>query len=63
MSELATGLALVLVLEGILWAIAPNGMKRAAMVALALENQQLRTAGLVVAALGVFLIWLLRVTG
>lgn len=63
MSELATGLALVLVLEGILWAIAPNGMKRAAMVALALENQQLRTAGLVVAALGVFLIWLLRVSG
>lgn len=60
MSELATGLALVLVLEGILWALAPDGMKRAAMIALGLENSQLRTGGLVAAATGVFLIWLLR---
>ncbi|MGI9494280.1 MAG: DUF2065 domain-containing protein [Geminicoccaceae bacterium] len=60
MSELATGLALVLVLEGILWALAPNGMKRAALIALGLENSQLRTGGLIAAATGVFLVWLLR---
>jgi len=60
MSELATGLALVLVLEGVLWALAPDGMKRAAMLALGLENSQLRTGGLIAAATGVFLIWLLR---
>ena len=60
MSDLATGLALVLVLEGILWALAPDSMKRAAMIALGLENNQLRTGGLVVAVVGVFLIWLLR---
>ncbi|MGI9452631.1 MAG: DUF2065 domain-containing protein [Geminicoccaceae bacterium] len=60
MSELATGLALVLVLEGVLWALAPDGMKRAALIALGLENSQLRTGGLVAAATGVFLIWLLR---
>lgn len=60
MSDLVTGLALVLVLEGVLWALAPDGMKRAALMALGLENSQLRTGGLVVAATGVFLIWLLR---
>lgn len=60
MSELVTGLALVLVLEGILWALAPDGMKRAAMVALGLENHQLRTGGLAIATVGVFLIWLIR---
>ncbi len=60
MSDLATGLALVLVLEGVLWALAPDSMKRAAMLALGLENQQLRTGGLAVAAVGVFLIWLMR---
>lgn len=60
MSELATGLALVLVLEGVLWALAPDSMKRAAMLALGLENQQLRTGGLAIAALGVFLIWFIR---
>ncbi len=60
MSELATALALVLVLEGILWALMPDGMKRAAMLALSLENSQLRNGGLVAAAAGVFLIWLMR---
>ena len=60
MADLATGLALVLVLEGILWAVAPDGMKRAAMIALGLENNQLRTGGLIAAAAGVLIIWLLR---
>lgn len=60
MSDFATALALVLVLEGILWALMPDGMKRAAMVALSLENSQLRSGGLAIAAAGVFLIWLMR---
>lgn len=60
MSDFATGIALVLVLEGLLWALMPDGMKRAAALALGLENSQLRTGGLAAAALGVFLIWLLR---
>lgn len=60
MSEFATAVALVLVLEGILWALMPDGMKRAAMLALSLENNQLRNGGLAVAAFGVFLIWLMR---
>lgn len=60
MSDLATAVALVLVLEGLLWAVAPGGMKRAAAMALGLENGQLRTGGLVTAAVGVLLVWMLR---
>jgi uncharacterized protein len=60
MTDLLTALALVLVLEGALWAIAPDGMKRAAVVALSMANQQLRTGGLIAAALGVLLVWLMR---
>lgn len=60
MSDLATALALVLVLEGVLWAISPQGMKRAAILALGLEDSQLRNGGLIVAAVGVLIIWLLR---
>jgi uncharacterized protein YjeT (DUF2065 family) len=60
MTDLLTALALVLVLEGALWAIAPDGMKRAAVVALSIANQQLRTGGLIAVALGVLLVWLMR---
>jgi uncharacterized protein len=60
MIDLATALALVLVLEGLLWALSPGGMKRAAALALGLANEQLRRAGLLAAALGVLLVWLLR---
>ena len=60
MTDLLTALALLLVVEGALWAIAPDGMKRAAVAALAMANQQLRMAGLAAAAIGVFLVWLMR---
>ena len=60
MSDFATAIALVLVLEGVIWALMPDSMKRAAMMALTLENHQLRAGGLMAAALGVFLIWLMR---
>jgi uncharacterized protein YjeT (DUF2065 family) len=60
MSDLATALALVLVLEGVLWAIAPEGMKRAVMLIADLPGSRLRTAGLVIAGFGVFLVWVIR---
>ena len=60
MIDLATAFALVLVLEGLLWAVAPDGMKRAAAMALGLANPQLRAGGLFAAACGVFLVWMLR---
>ena len=60
MTDLATALALVLVLEGLLWALAPDGMKRAAALALGMANSELRIGGVVAVAVGVLLVWLLR---
>jgi hypothetical protein len=60
MIDLATALALVLVLEGLGWAVSPKSMKRAAATALGLANEQLRIGGLAAVAVGVFLVWLLR---
>ena len=39
MIDLATALALVLVLEGLLWAVSPDSMKRAAAMALGLGQR------------------------
>jgi uncharacterized protein len=60
MLDLATAVALVLVLEGLLWAVSPGTMKRAAAMALALADEKLRLGGLVAVALGVLLVWLMR---
>jgi uncharacterized protein YjeT (DUF2065 family) len=60
MIDLATAFALVLVLEGLLWAISPSAMKRAAALALNLANEHLRIGGVLVVAIGVGLLWLLR---
>jgi len=58
--DLLTALALVLVIEGMLWALFPEAMKRAAERALVMDSGQLRYAGLVAAATGVVLVWLIR---
>ena len=60
MRDLATALALVLVIEGALYALFPEGMKRAAARALAVPPQTLRLAGLAAACAGVVLVWLVR---
>jgi uncharacterized protein YjeT (DUF2065 family) len=60
MTDLLTALALVLVLEGTLWAAAPDGMKRAVAMTLTMSDQRLRTGGLIAAALGVLVVWLIR---
>lgn len=59
-TELLQGVAVVLALEGILYALAPGAMRRAlARLAEAPENR-LRVGGLVAAVLGVGLAWLLK---
>ena len=60
MQDLLTAGALVLVLEGALWALFPNGMKQAAARAIVLDAGVLRVAGLLFAAVGVFIVWLIR---
>jgi uncharacterized protein len=56
MVDLATAVALVLVFEGLLWAVSPAAMKRA----VAMGDEQLRLGGLVAVAVGVVLVWLVR---
>ena len=60
MQDLATALALVLVLEGIALALAPEGVKRAARQMAAVPSGVLRLGGLAAACLGVAAVWLIR---
>lgn len=60
MTELWIALALVLVIEGSLYALFPEGMKRAMLVVLEQPPGSLRTSGLALAVLGVGLVWLIR---
>lgn len=60
MQDLFTAAALVLVLEGVIWALFPNGMKEAAARAAIMDPGVLRAGGLFVAALGVLAVWLIR---
>ena len=60
MEDALLALGLVLALEGALYALFPDGMRRALAMALALPPDQLRLAGLVAAAIGVGIVWLIR---
>ena len=60
MVDLGTALALVLVLEGVLWSLFPDAMKQAAARATMIESGQLRVGGLAFAGFGVLLVWLIR---
>lgn len=60
MTDLATALALVLVLEGCLWALFPDAMKRAAERSLTLPSSALRVGGLTFMVVGVFAVWMIR---
>jgi uncharacterized protein len=58
--DLATALGLVLVLEGLLLALAPDLLKRVVAEILAHSVQTLRLVGLLSAAAGVIVVWLVR---
>ncbi|MEE9139388.1 MAG: DUF2065 domain-containing protein [Alphaproteobacteria bacterium] len=60
MTDLFTALGLVLVIEGALYALFPEGMKRVMAEVLKLPTKSLRTVGLVAAAVGTGLVWWLR---
>ncbi len=57
---LLQGVAVVLALEGIAYALAPGAMRRALAAVAAAPEQRLRLGGLVAAVLGVGLAWLLQ---
>lgn len=60
MQDLLTALGLVFVIEGVLYALAPDAMRRMAARAALVPGGTLRTGGLVAAVAGVALVWLVR---
>lgn len=60
LDELVTAFALVLVIEGVLYALLPDTMRRMMTQVLAQPASALRPAGAVAVAVGVALVWLVR---
>ena len=60
MTDLAVGFGLVLVLEGLLWAVAPQTARRMLETVSEIPVNQVKMAGLVSVASGVFVVWLAR---
>jgi uncharacterized protein len=60
LKDLWTALALVLVIEGVLYALFPDGMKRMVAQMILVPPTILRLAGLAAAFAGVGFVWLLR---
>ena len=58
--ELLTAIALILVIEGGLYALFPEGMRRMALQIEKVTPSYLRSAGLLAATVGVGIIWLIR---
>jgi uncharacterized protein YjeT (DUF2065 family) len=60
MTEIVAALGLVLVLEGALYALFPDLMRRMADQVMQTPGDTLRVAGLISAAIGVGVVWLVR---
>ncbi len=60
MNELLLALCLAIVLEGMVYALFPNGMRRMMQAFLEASEATIRLTGLAAAALGLGLIWLIR---
>jgi uncharacterized protein YjeT (DUF2065 family) len=60
MADLGTALGLVLVIEGVLYALFPDAMKGAAARVVLVPAQALRIAGLVAAGIGLVIVWAIR---
>ncbi len=57
---LLTALALAVALEGIVYALFPDAMKRMMARVIGQPSAGIRTAGLIAAVTGVFVLWLVR---
>lgn len=60
MLDFLTAIGLVLVLEGVLYALFPEGMQKMMAQALELSPGVLRTGGLVAAMAGFIIVWFIR---
>ena len=60
MSDLLAGLGVALVLEGLLWAMAPDLARRVVAEIAGLANTRIQAGAVVAVAFGVLLVWLAR---
>ena len=60
MSDFLTGIAFFLIIEGLVYALAPSVLKRMAEMLPQISETQLRASGLVAVALGVLMVWFIR---
>ena len=60
MSDLLVAIGLIMVIEGLLWAVAPQVGLRLLTAAQQMSDQALRAAGAAAVAAGVVLVWLVR---
>jgi hypothetical protein len=60
MSDLLVAIGLVMVIEGLLWAAAPELGLKLLEAAAAMPQNALRTAGAVAVAAGLVIVWLVR---
>lgn len=60
MNDLAVALGLVLVLEGLIWALSPATGRRLLALAAMTPEASLRSAGWAAVAAGAFVVWLVR---
>jgi uncharacterized protein YjeT (DUF2065 family) len=60
MADLVVGIGLVLVIEGLLWALVPHLAERFLQAAASVPQSTLRTAGWSAVAMGLVLVWLIR---
>ncbi len=60
MKDFGTALALVLVIEGVLYSLFPEGMKRMVAQLVMVPASALRLTGLIAACLGVGVVWFIR---
>ncbi|MBO3760783.1 DUF2065 domain-containing protein [Ciceribacter sp. L1K23] len=60
MQDFLTGIAFFLIIEGLVYALAPRFLVAMAKLLPSIPEQQLRMTGLVAIGLGVGLVWLIR---
>ena len=60
MHDLLVALGLVLIIEGLIWAVAPDTGRRLLEIASQTPNGSLQIAGWCAVALGTAIVWLLR---
>lgn len=63
MTEFLIAVAMAIAIEGMLYALFPQGMRRMMAIVLTYAPEKLRLFGLVMAMVGVGLVWLVKSAG